>query len=146
MKRKIKQCIINCSQLCWLHNWLLNRFHMLHGNHFSCLSLLKHSKITVNGTGNSILIGKSDNVNVVKIFINGNNNIINISENVLCKDLDIWIEDDNNHIIIGPQTVFAGHVRLSVIEGTEIKIGEGCLFADYIDHRTGDAHSIIDPE
>ena len=56
----------------------------------------------------------------------------------------IWIEDYNCEAIIGDNTTFEDS-HIAVTEpNSKIQIGNDCMFANDIDIRTGDSHSIID--
>ncbi len=105
---------------------------------------VKRARISVKGKGNSILIDTPVYGENLSIFVLGNNNRINILKGCVLKNLNIWIEDDDNEVFIGKNTLICGRTKLSCIEGKKIIIGEGCMFSDNIEVRTGDSHSILD--
>ena len=56
----------------------------------------------------------------------------------------LWFEDSNGSLIIGENSTFE-NVHIAVTEpGSQVSIGENCMFAYDIDIRTGDSHPIID--
>lgn len=124
-----------------------NKKKVLGKNNKVCIfGLMKNSKIFVKGNDNKIEI-LSPKINVgLNIMMIGNHNKIEIKENCVLKDLNIWIEDDCNSVLIEKDTLICGNTKLSLIEGTSIVIGEGSMFSDGIDVRTGDSHSIVDTD
>jgi acetyltransferase-like isoleucine patch superfamily enzyme len=108
-------------------------------------ALFIECKFDIVGDNNEIIIEKSTLFNNVTFYIRGNNNMIWISKNVAFNHGGyLWIEDENCEIKIGEGTTF-GEVHIAVTEPkSKITIGEDCMFADDIDLRTGDSHSIID--
>ena len=123
-----------------------NRFRGTRGNLVRIEGILHHVDINIKGTCNKVFVRRPRDINNFHVFINGKDNSIEIDENCLIKDLTLWIEDDNNRIRIGKDTLFCGICQLSCIEGTEISIGERCMFSSGINIRTGDSHSILDSD
>ena len=142
MKQRVKQNKIIVTALNRLN--LHNKFAISQGNAVLVDSLINRSQIMISGKNNQVSIKKSQAKNRIRILINGNNNTVLIQENVVMVDMTIWIEDDNNFILISKDNTFAGKIQLSAIEGTGITIGQGCLFSDDIDIRTGDGHAIME--
>ena len=106
--------------------------------------LLKRCKITFRGENNTIEIRERAFLKNCTINISGNNNYIVFGENTYANMADLCTEDDNNRIVIGDKTSLCGQIHLAAIEGTNIVIGEDCLFSSGIVFRTGDSHSILD--
>ena len=106
-------------------------------------SLLKHTNIRVKGSENQIIFNRRCTLRNCKINITGNNNTIRFGEKVSMINGEIHIEDDGNAIRVGSQTSFLGKTHLACIEGTEIVIGEACLFSSEVVLRTGDSHAIL---
>jgi len=81
----------------------------------------------------------------VIIFISGNHNQIHLSKEVkFNRGGELWIEDENCELYIGMNSTFED-AHIAVTEpNTKIVIGVDCMFANNIDVRTGDSHSIID--
>lgn len=136
---------------------LLRKLHSLYlrvfgGNHFRGTAgnvvwiegALRRVRIDIHDKGNSIIVRSPQYIQNFRIFINGSGNSIEIDENCLLKDLTLWIEDNNNHIRIGKDTIFCGICQLNCLEGTDIVIGQRCMFANNVNIRTGDSHSILD--
>ncbi len=122
-----------------------NRFVVPRGNHVAIDGAMRRVRVEIFGDGNFIRIIRPQYICNLRIFINGSNNHIEIDEDCLLKDLTLWIEDDNNRIHIAACTVFAGGgCQLNCIEGTELLVGEQCLFASNVNIRTGDSHSVLD--
>lgn len=107
------------------------------------MSFMKGCKVQCVGTGNTIILGDFSRLIGCTIRIHGNNNTIRIGDGCYGEQAVFWIEDDNNTIAVGDRTTFCGKIQLAAIEGTQITIGEDCLFSSNIEIRTGDSHSII---
>lgn len=107
-------------------------------------SYLHHCKINVRGENNVIEIKPGCRLKNMIIDIYGNSTYILIDCNVMADDLQIWCEDENNEIKIGRNTTIHGKTKLSCIEGTQISIGQDCMFSSEIVLTTGDSHSILD--
>lgn len=106
--------------------------------------LLQKVKIDIIGENNVIFVDDLSIFNNCSFMIYGNNNNISIGKMCYFKDTEFWIEDDNNSITIGNKTTVAGKMQFAAIEGTNIFIGNDCLFSSGINVRTGDSHSILD--
>lgn len=108
-------------------------------------TIFNNCEIYINGGNNTITIGEMCLFNNVKFYIRGNNNNILIGKNVSFDEIgDMIIEDNDGTININDNTSFQG-THLAVTEpGSKITIGTDCMFANHIDVRTGDSHSIID--
>lgn len=109
-------------------------------------ALLVHCKIDCKGKGNEITFAKGVMIKNTLILIRGNNNKVCVGENSVIVNGELWIEDDNNLISIGESTKLCGKAHLACIEGTAIRIGDGCLFSSDLVFRTGDSHSVLDSE
>lgn len=109
-------------------------------------NLLLNCSITINGTGNKVIITEDgvNRLNHTKIFIQGNNNSIIIGRNNNLNYLELWIEDNDGSIILHNTITVAGRTQLAVIEGSRIEIGNNCLFSSDVFVKTGDSHSIFD--
>lgn len=109
-------------------------------------AFLSHCKIKINGTGNKIILGNKVLLKNCSIYIKGNNNLINLEDMVCVHNGKFHIEDNNNIIDIGKKSLICGPSDFSAIEGTTIKLGEGCLVSSDTFFRTGDSHSVLDLE
>lgn len=112
---------------------------------FSGTSAFVNCKADVVGNNNHISIADYCSFNNVTFLIRGDNNRIHISEGVRFKyGGSLHIEDQNCLIQIGGYSTFE-QTHIAVTEpGSQVLIGEDCMFAYDIDVRTGDSHSIID--
>lgn len=106
-------------------------------------AFLKNINLEIIGNGNRVLIHSGVRLKNTKIFIRGCNNIIEIGENCTINKTTFWVEDNKNKINIGNDTSF-GMVHMVCNEGSNIIIGEDCMFSHNIEISTGDSHSIID--
>lgn len=106
---------------------------------------LNNCKIDVVGDSNQITIEDESVLNNVIIFIRGNKNQIMISKDVkFNRGGELWIEDDYCELFIGKNSTFED-THIAVTEPkSKVTIGNDCMFANDIDIRTGDSHSIID--
>ncbi len=152
MKKVIKNFIKNLYQ----STLFVKIFNLLHIKTKGC----KGNKISINSpvgkTGtvfiankskyNNILVDYDNTIKNLHIKIFGNNNSVVIEKGCFIENLTIWIEDDNNTVFIGKNSSLCGQLKLSSIEGTQIIIGEGCLFSSEIDVRTGDGHALLDED
>lgn len=136
--------------ICKLYTLLgRNHFHIYRGNKFEYKgNFLSNTIIDVKGYGNRIII-TSNGLSVLEkvyIYIRGNNNVIYIADRCNLVSAELWIEDNNGEISIGTHCNICGKTHLAVIEGTKIKIGNGCLFSTDVVFRTGDSHSIMNAQ
>lgn len=121
-----------------------NRFRGLRGNDVAISGILRNVDVRIRGRENVVVVRDPRYVRNFKVFINGSGNRIEIGENCLLKDLTLWIEDDDNTLFIGRDTIFCGSCQLNCIEGTALTVGERCMFAENVNIRTGDSHSVLD--
>ena len=107
-------------------------------------AFLKSVLFDIQGKGNRIEIEKGARLNNVVFYVRGDNHTIRISENcVFNRGGMIWCEDSNCALTIGKNSTFED-VHLALTEPfSRITIGRDCMFANDIDVRTGDSHSII---
>lgn len=76
--------------------------------------------------------------------IHGSNNTIFIGSSGFINGLSVSLEGDNNRLFIGDDIFILDNTKMIVVDGSELKIGNGCMFSELIDIRTTDNHSIID--
>lgn len=122
-----------------------NKIRVPKGNNI-CIkgNFLKHTKIIVNGTGNTIEFGKNNHLVNSVVIIRGNNNTIRLGNENSTINCEFWIEDNNGGIEFGNCNKILGRTHLAETEGRKIILGDGCLFSTNVIFRTGDSHSIID--
>ena len=143
----VKQLIIRHKALAQTALNIINRFPLNNSlgkiKVETGLSILKGCKIHNHGKNNIIKIGDFSQLIHCTIQIYGNNNVISIGAHCMCNEAIFWLEDNNSRIQIGDHTRLCGSIQLSAIEGTEIRIGNDCLFSSNIDIRNGDSHSLV---
>lgn len=106
---------------------------------------LNNCKIDIVGNSNQITVEAESLLNNLVIFVRGNQNQITISKEVkFNRGGELWIEDEHCELYIGKNSTFED-AHIAVTESnSKITIGIDCMFANDIDIRTGDSHSIID--
>ena len=106
---------------------------------------LSKVELDIVGDRNHINIGEGSILYNLTFHIRGSDHIIKIGKNCrVTRSGMIWIEDDRCTLSIGPDTTMV-NVTFAVTEpGSKIIIGEECMFANDIDIRVGDSHSILD--
>lgn len=122
-----------------------NKFHVA-----GCNNSVKINSAYLNGTyfdvkGNniSIQIGSGSKLNGLRFFIRGDNHTVTIGENCrFRRGGEICVENNNGSVIIGNQSTVED-VQFASTEGGKITVGQDCMFANDIDVRTGDSHSIV---
>lgn len=110
-------------------------------NSFEFNSIIKQSKIRVNGKDNEIKIADG-NFKRVRIGIDGNSNKVLIDKDVYIRNLTIIIQGNNHTLFIGSKTEIGGANIVCCGQNTTIKIGENCLIASDINIKSCDGHSI----
>ncbi len=107
-------------------------------------AVLRNVELDVEGEGHIVQIGAHCVLNQVYIRLRGQGQRLILESAVrFTRGGEIWMEDQGGTLFIGPDTTIV-HARLSVIEGTRLRIGAGSLLAYDIEVRTGDSHSIVD--
>lgn len=96
-----------------------------------------------NGVSNSVIFEEGVQLTDCEFFISGNNNKIIIGKDCSLVSTSFWMEESNNVIKIGDKTTVSGKTQFSTIEGTQIIVGEDCMFSSNIIVQTGDSHTIL---
>ncbi|MGB5943051.1 MAG: acyltransferase [Leeuwenhoekiella sp.] len=106
---------------------------------------LDRCSFNIKGDNNTIEVHELSHLRNFSFYIRGNNNHIQLSRGVrFNRGGSIWIEDVDCVARIGDHTTFEDtHIALTE-PGSKIEIGSDCMFANDIDIRTGDSHSIMD--
>ncbi len=106
---------------------------------------LSGMELDVIGDNNRIIIGEGSLLSNVHIRIRGCGHSIEFGNNCrVSRAAVLWFEDENCSLQVGPNTTMV-EVHIAVTEpGSKVIIGEDCMFANDIDIRTGDSHSVID--
>jgi acetyltransferase-like isoleucine patch superfamily enzyme len=124
-----------------------NKFHILGNGNQVLYHGATFSDVTcqVTGDNNKIIIGPGSEIRNVWFFINGSNHVLTIGKDCFINRGGLlWFEDDHCELAIGDQTTIEeAHIALTE-PGSRITIGKDCMFANDIDIRCGDSHSIID--
>lgn len=104
-------------------------------------------KKSINGKGNRIFFDRSLTGGTLRIIISGNNNEIVVGPNCWFQGVNtFFIVGDNNRIDIGQGVTFDGKVDFVLGEGTSVKIGDDCMFANNVLFRTSDQHAIYNAD
>jgi acetyltransferase-like isoleucine patch superfamily enzyme len=101
-------------------------------------------RFDIEGNNNDFDIGAGCYFNGLTIKIRGNNHRVRIAEGCRFNGESIlWMEDSDCVLNIGQNSTFEG-VHIAVVEpGSRVDIGSDCMFANDIDVRTSDSHSIL---
>lgn len=122
-----------------------NRLRVAAGNAVTVSQDRLGSRVVVEGQRNRVTIENSVRLRNMSISISGSDNILTIDADSMLKDCRIELFGDGNRISLGRGcTVNGGFVGAHW--GTTIRVGDGCLFAEQIDVRTTDSHSILDKD
>lgn len=151
----LKSMIDNESSAIKCATWVYNKLHLgnrcsigkifLGGNTYKAsIVLSKGIRVKIKGKHNEILISPGTRLNNCRIFVFGDNNRITVGKYCALNNVEIWIEDSNNEVLIGEHSSFSGATHIACIEGTEVSIGNDCMFSANITLRTGDSHSVTD--
>jgi acetyltransferase-like isoleucine patch superfamily enzyme len=101
-------------------------------------------KLDIIGDNNRITIGPGCVLSNVHFRIRGSGHQIEFGENCrVSRGAVIWFEDHHGCLKVGSGTTMV-EVHIAVTEDSKVTIGEDCMFANDIDIRTGDTHSVID--
>ncbi len=119
-----------------------------HGNrlHAAPSARLRRLQLTVHGNGNLIQVGSNARLQDVHIYLQGSGHRLIIGEGCYITGGSLWFEDYGCVISIGRRTSIRSADLVATGPGSVIEIGTDCMFAYDIDVRTGDSHSIIDPD
>jgi acetyltransferase-like isoleucine patch superfamily enzyme len=101
-------------------------------------------ELDILGDNNVIVIGPGSRFNNVRFRVRGSNHRIEFGPNCkVSRGGNFWFEDESCTLKVGRNTSMVD-VHIAVTEpGSKVTIGEDCMFANDIDIRTGDSHSII---
>jgi acetyltransferase-like isoleucine patch superfamily enzyme len=102
-------------------------------------------ELDIIGDYNQIVIGEGSELYHLKIRIRGSHHRIELGRNCrISRGAVFWIEDDYCLLSTGSNTTMVD-VTIAVTEpGSKVVIGEECMFANDIDIRVGDSHSVVD--
>jgi len=102
-------------------------------------------ELDIVGDRNQIIVNEGSELYNLRIRIRGSDHRIELGRNCrIVRGGVFWFEDDHCHLHIGQNTSMV-EVSISVTEpGSEVIIGKDCMFANDIDIRVGDSHSVMD--
>lgn len=99
----------------------------------------------IKGCDNKLFIGKNFCCGILHVIMHGNNNSVEIGSDCRFNGENwIFMSGDNNHLVIGNHVTFDDDVHFIQAEGTNISVGNDCMFAKHINIRTSDQHGIYD--
>jgi acetyltransferase-like isoleucine patch superfamily enzyme len=106
---------------------------------------LSNVELDIIGDRNRITVGEGSALINLKFHLRGSDHVVEIGKNCrVTRGGLFWMEDDHCSLIIGQGTSMV-EVHIAVTEpGSKVVIGEECMFANDIDVRSGDSHSILD--
>jgi acetyltransferase-like isoleucine patch superfamily enzyme len=102
-------------------------------------------ELDVIGDDNQISLGRGGVYSNVRFRLRGSGHRISFGENCrISRGGVVWVEDERCSLQVGANTSMV-EVHIALTEpGSRVTIGEDCMFANDIDLRTGDSHSVID--
>ena len=103
-------------------------------------------QVEIIGDNNLITLGTGCVLSNVYFRIRGSGHRIEFGENCrISRGAVLWFEDRDGILQVGSGTTMV-EVHIAVTENAKVIIGEDCMFANDIDIRTGDSHSVIDTQ
>lgn len=114
------------------------------GNIFepSQLNLRRTHKVKIEGSGNSVEVGRNSIISGMQIHVRGTGNRIIIGRNCGLRG-QILMKGNNQTLRIGDFTTTVDAYFLC-FEDKNITVGSHCMFSREIEVRTSDSHSLID--
>ena len=101
----------------------------------------------IEGNSNTIVIGANTVIRDTSFYICGNGNTIRIGDNCSFMLGQFHVEGDHNCIELGEGVTIHGRdggaVHMATDEGSQILIGDDCMFSNDIQIRSTDSHSIL---
>lgn len=95
------------------------------------------------GKNNTVIFGEDVQITNTKFEVVGSNNTITIGRNVLLRDSVIHVGDVQSRLVIHDQVDVGAGAKWTVLEGTKIEIGKGCMFSTNSHISSSDAHSVM---
>jgi acetyltransferase-like isoleucine patch superfamily enzyme len=107
---------------------------------------LSEVRLDIIGDNNRIKIGAGCVLSNVYFRIRGSGHQIEFCTNCrVSRGAVLWFEDRDGVLQVGSGTTMV-EIHIAVTENSSVIIGEDCMFANDIDIRTGDSHSVIDTQ
>ena len=105
---------------------------------------LSEVRLDIIGDNNRIKVGAGCVLSNVYFRIRGSGHQIEFGTNCrVSRGAVLWFEDRDGVLQVGSGTTMV-EIHIAVTENSKVIIGEDCMFANDIDIRTGDSHSVID--
>lgn len=107
-------------------------------------SRMRNCRVIIEGNDNYIQLDPGCFLKNVKISMRGNGHKLHIKSNTsLHNGASLWFEDNACDLEIGEGcSMGSNHIALTE-DNSSVKIGDGALFANGIEIRTGDSHPIF---
>lgn len=113
--------------------------------HFSLLARLRN-KIRI-GSGNTVEIGEKTRIRYCDIHVTGSGNKLVFKDGANLKGVCIELDGNDCTLIIGKDCVIGENCFISCRErGTQLTIGDNCMFSRNVKIMTSDGHDIIKQE
>ena len=107
---------------------------------------LSEVRLDIIGDNNRIKIGPGCVLSNVYFRIRGSEHQIEFGANCrVSRGAVLWFEDREGVLRVGSGTTMV-EVHIAVTESSKVIIGDDCMFANDIDIRTGDSHTVIDTQ
>ena len=107
-------------------------------------SIVKNANFDICGENNTITIDSETIAENLTFHVRGSNHQIHIGKNCrFTRGGTIWIEDEECNLFIGDNNYIVKADITIVESNSSIEIGSDCMFANDIDIRNSDSHSII---
>ncbi len=106
-------------------------------------STMVSSTVTINGTGNILVIEDGIKLLHSTIKFKGNNSVVYLKSNVHPVTVDIDA-NFNNTVFVGGGNYYNGILHMSASEEKNVIVGGGSLFSFHVWIRTADPHLIYD--
>ena len=107
-------------------------------------SIVKNANFDICGENNTITIDSETIAENLTFYVRGSNHQIHIGKNCrFTRGGTIWIEDEDCNLSIGDNNYIVKADITIVESNSSIEIGNDCMFANDIDIRNSDSHSII---
>jgi acetyltransferase-like isoleucine patch superfamily enzyme len=103
-------------------------------------------QVDIIGDNNRISIAPGCVLSNVYFRLRGSGHQIEFGEKCrVSRGAVLWFEDREGVLRVGSGTTMV-EVHIAVTENSKVLIGQDCMFANDIDIRTGDSHSVIDTQ
>jgi acetyltransferase-like isoleucine patch superfamily enzyme len=108
-------------------------------------AVFNNLELDIVGNDNTIVIGPGSRFNNVRFHVRGSGHRVKFGPTCkVSRGGVFWFEDEKCTLQVGQNTSMV-EVHIAVTEpGSRVIIGTDCMFANDIDIRTGDSHSVIE--